>query len=133
MLSVAAAPTVAVITLALSPATVAQALPQIVPEIQTLGTTNLHLSPDQAVVSIAIAAHGSTASAASLIIRKPTHQVRDTLFAFGFPRDSVQVVSFGVGPNYDYRTAGDCSTTRPKRSSRSGSGTLISWAACWTR
>ncbi len=71
-------------------------------EIVTFGSGDATLSPQRAVLRIGMTTRAATAAAASSQNAQILNAVLDTLKRAGFPRESLQTVAFGVGPNYDY-------------------------------
>lgn len=71
-------------------------------EILTAGAGQTTLSPQRAVLRIGITSRAGSAAGASSRNARLMNAVVDTLVRAGFPRDSLQTVAFGVGPNYDY-------------------------------
>lgn len=71
-------------------------------EIVTHGSGDATLSPQRAVLRIGMTTRAPTAAEASSQNARILNAVLDTLRRAGFPRDSLQTVAFGVGPNYDY-------------------------------
>jgi len=69
--------------------------------VVTTGTGVVTLSPQRAVVRIGVSSHAASAAEASAHNASLLRAVLDTLRA-GFPRESLQTLTFGVGPNYDY-------------------------------
>ncbi len=72
-------------------------------EITTWGSGESTLSPQRAVLRIGVASHATAAAEASAQNARILGAVLDTLARAGFPRESLQTVAFGVGPNYDYK------------------------------
>lgn len=70
--------------------------------VVTSGTAQRSLRPDRAIVRLGIEVHAPTAAEASAALTTRLRSVLDTLKHFPSPLDSVQTVSFSVGPNYDY-------------------------------
>jgi uncharacterized protein len=71
-------------------------------EIVTYGSGEVTLSPQRAVLRIGVATHAPRASDASSQNAQAMKAVVEALARVGVPRDSLQTVAFGVGPNYDY-------------------------------
>ena len=71
-------------------------------EIRTAGSGEATLSPQRATLRIGMTSRGSNAADASSRNAKILQGVLDALGHAGFPRDSLQTVAFGVGPNLDY-------------------------------
>lgn len=80
--------------------------PNASPQIITTGTGTVRLPPDRALVSIAIETRGPTAGRAAAAGALPLARVRDSLQSQGFHAESIQTISFGVAPRYDYPRGG---------------------------
>ena len=74
-------------------------------ELVTVGSAELRLPPDRALLTIGIESRGRTAAGAATANVRPVKRVRDTLDAIGFSRDSVLVTGYAVQPNQDYEHA----------------------------
>ena len=72
------------------------------PAVVTTGTGAVTLAPQRAVVRIGVSSHAASAAEASAHNATLLRAVLDTLVRAGFPRESLQTLTFGVGPNYDY-------------------------------
>lgn len=72
------------------------------PAIETNGDGDAVLAPQRATVRIGVTVHAASAAEASAQDAKLLRSVVDTLVRSGLQRDSVQALSFGVGPNYDF-------------------------------
>jgi uncharacterized protein YggE len=78
---------------------IAQTIPPV--ELVTVGSAQLRLPPDGALVTIGIESRGRTAAMAAGANVRPVKRVRDTLGTIGFPHDSVRVTGYEVQPNQD--------------------------------
>src|SRR5882724_7475572 len=76
--------------------------PKAGPEILTAGSGETTLSPQRAELRIGMTSRASNAADASNRNAHLLQSVLDTLGRAGFPRESLQTVAFGVGPNLDY-------------------------------
>jgi uncharacterized protein len=68
----------------------------------TYGSGEVTLSPQRALLRVGMTTHAPAAAAASNANARRLNAVLDALRKAGFPRDSLQTLAFGVGPNYDY-------------------------------
>lgn len=73
-------------------------------EIVTGGSGEVTLTPQRAVLKIGVTTRPATAAEASSKNARAMNAVLDTLARAGFPRESLQTVAFGVGPNYDFES-----------------------------
>lgn len=73
-------------------------------EIVTSGSGEVTLSPQRALLRIGVTTHAQKAGDASTQNAQTLNAVLDALARAGVPRDSLQTVAFGVGPNYDYES-----------------------------
>ncbi|HEY3278904.1 MAG TPA: SIMPL domain-containing protein [Gemmatimonadales bacterium] len=71
-------------------------------EILTAGSGEATLSPQRAALRIGMTSRAANAADASSRNAKILQSVLDALGRAGFPRESLQTVAFGVGPNLDY-------------------------------
>jgi uncharacterized protein YggE len=76
--------------------------PKAAAEILTAGSGEATLSPQRAALRIGMTSRASNAADASSRNARLLQSVLDTLRRAGFPRESLQTVAFGVGPNIDY-------------------------------
>jgi hypothetical protein len=70
----------------------------------TSGSGHVTLSPDRATVRAGIASSGARAADASATASAKVRTVVDALVAMGLMRDSVRIVGWNVGPEYDPQT-----------------------------
>ena len=72
------------------------------PEILTAGSSQATLSPQRAELRVGMTSRAGNAADASNRNARLLQNVLDSLRRVGFPRESLQTVAFGVGPNFDY-------------------------------
>jgi uncharacterized protein YggE len=77
-------------------------LPKAASEIHTAGQGETTLSPQRAKLRIGTTSRAGNAADASSRNARLLQGVLDSLGRAGFPRESLQTVAFGVGPNIDY-------------------------------
>jgi uncharacterized protein YggE len=76
--------------------------PQAPAVIAAVGTGEVHLPPEYAVLHIAIEVQDAKATTAAERTRRNLAAVFDTLVALGVPRDSLATTSYGVQPDWDF-------------------------------
>ncbi len=83
-------------------AQVPSASPRAAAEIITAGWSEATLSPQRAELRVGMTSRAGNAADASSRNARLLQSVLDSLGRVGFPRESLQTVAFGVGPNLDY-------------------------------
>ncbi len=76
--------------------------PRAAAEILTAGSGQTTLSPQRAELRVGMTSRAGNAAGASSRNARLLQSVLDSLGRAGFPRESLQTVAFGVGPNLDY-------------------------------